>query len=484
MKYLEQLFNLEGRGALVIGGSGVLGGALALALAKAGARVVIVARRQDVLDQAAQEIKTATEGLVLPISADVMERGTAARVVKATLDEFGRVDIMVNNAGTSRAMAFESVTEEQWEEDFELKVWGAVRFIQTVIPEMRKVGGGRIINVTNIGGRTPGPASMPTSISRAAGIAITKGLSKDLAKDNILVTTVCIGLVKSGQHQRRYDARLEQEPNLAGAHLAAQFGAEGPNFNTLTACAASTQALGEATNIIRYGDADVMISDGTHSMIHPLGMTGFVRLTALSTRNDTPATASRPFDRTRDGFVLGEGAGILILEELEHAHGRGAPVLAEIVGFGSTADAFRITDIHEEGRGGVAAMRGALDSAAMRPEDIDYISAHGTSTEENDKIESLAIRKVFGDHAKKVAISSIKSMTGHLIAAAGAVELITCILAMRDGIVPPTINYEHPDPNCDLDYVPNKSRKMPVRACLSNSFGFGGQNDSLVVRAI
>ncbi len=277
---------------------------------------------------------------------------------------------------------------------------------------------------------------------------------------------------------------LEQDPNLAGGHIAVQFGAEGPNINTLTACAASTQAIGEATRIIQYGDADIMISGGTHSMIHPLGVTGFSRLTALSTRNDSCLTASRPFDRTRDGFVLGEGSGMLILEEWEHAKSRGAPILAEIVGYGSTADAFRITDIHEEGRGAIAAMTRALNSAKMTPADIDYISAHGTGTEENDKIESLAIRGVFGDRAKNVAISSIKSMVGHLIAAAGAVELITCVLAIRDGVVPPTINYANPDPNCDLDYVPNAARKSPVRACLSNSFGFGGQNDTLIIRAV
>lgn len=272
-----------------------------------------------------------------------------------------------------------------------------------------------------------------------------------------------------------------QEPNMAGAHLAAQFQAEGPNANTLTACAASTQAIGEASHIIRFGDADVMITGGTHSMIHPLGVTGFNRLTALSTRNDSCVTASRPFDRTRDGFVLGEGAGILILEALDHAKQRGAPILAEVVGYGSTADAFRITDIHEDGRGAIAAMQQALDHAGVTPSDIDYISAHGTSTEENDKIETLAIRKVFGDLAGKVAISSIKSMLGHLIAAAGAVELITCVLAIRDGVVPPTINYEHEDSNCRLDYVPNTSRRLPVEVVLSNSFGFGGQNDTLIV---
>ena len=275
----------------------------------------------------------------------------------------------------------------------------------------------------------------------------------------------------------------EQEPNLAGAHLAVQFNAQGPNINTLTACAASTQAIGEAFRLILYGDAEVMISGGTHSMIHPLGVTGFNRLTALSTRNDTCLTASRPFDRTRDGFVLGEGAGMLILEELEHARRRGANILAEVVGYGSTADAFRITDIHEDGRGAIAAMTTALASAGVTPAQVDYISAHGTGTEENDKIESLAIRKVFGDRATQVAVSSIKSMIGHLIAAAGAVELMTCVLAIRDGVVPPTINYHQPDPNCELDYVPNRARRLPVRIALSNSFGFGGQNDTLLVKA-
>ncbi len=276
---------------------------------------------------------------------------------------------------------------------------------------------------------------------------------------------------------------FEQDPHLSAAHLAVRFDAQGPNFNTLTACAASTQAIGEATNILRYDDTDIMISGGAHTMLHPLGITGFNRLTALSKRNDDPATASRPFDRTRDGFVLGEGAGIVILEELEHAKARAAPILAEVVGYGSTADAFRITDIHEDGRGSVAAMRIAMKTAGLSIEDIDYVSAHGTSTEENDKIETLAIRKVFGDRAKSVPISSIKGMIGHLIAAAGAVELITCVLAIRDGMIPPTINYQNPDANCDLDYVPNRARAAKVRATLSNSFGFGGQNDTLALTA-
>jgi len=277
---------------------------------------------------------------------------------------------------------------------------------------------------------------------------------------------------------------LEQDPNMGAAHIARLFQLEGPNFNTLTACAASTQAIGQATGIIRRGDAEVMVSGGTHSMIHPFGVTGFNRLTALSTRNDSPATSSRPFDRTRDGFVLGEGAGMVILEELERARARGAKIYGEIAGYGSTADAFRITDIHEEGRGGIAAMNMTLADAGITPADIDYISAHGTGTQENDKIETLAIRRVFGDLAPKVPISSIKSMMGHLIAAAGAVEVITCLLAIRDGKIPPTTNYSTPDPNCDLDYVPNEAREIPVKITLSNSFGFGGQNDTLIVRGL
>ncbi len=284
----------------------------------------------------------------------------------------------------------------------------------------------------------------------------------------------------------RFDthSELEQEPNAAASHLARRFDAQGPSFNTLTACAASTQAIGEATALIRRGDADVMITGGAHSMIHPLGVTGFNRLTALSTRNDACVSASRPFDQTRDGFVLGEGAGILILEEYERARRRGAHIWAEVVGYGSTADAFRVTDIHDTGRGAIAAMRAALADARLTPRDIQYISAHGTGTQENDKIETLAIRGVFGEHARNVPISSVKSMFGHLIAAAGAVELITCVLAIRDGALPPTINYRTPDPNCDLDYVPNVVRRTPVNAALSNSFGFGGQNDTLVIRRV
>ncbi len=274
----------------------------------------------------------------------------------------------------------------------------------------------------------------------------------------------------------------EQEPGTPAGHLASLFGARGPNANCLTACAASSQAIGEAVEFIRRGDADVMLSGGTHSMIHPFGVTGFNLLTALSTRNDEPQRASRPFDRDRDGFILGEGAGMLILEEFEHAQARGAVIHGEVAGYGSTADAFRITDSHDEGRGAIACIRQALDDAGLNPEDVDYINAHGTSTSVNDSIETLAIKQTFGDAAYKVPVSSTKSMMGHLIAAAGSVEAIVCLLTIRDGVLPPTVNLDNPDPDCDLDYIPHAARQHAVDVTLSNSFGFGGQNIALIIR--
>ena len=275
---------------------------------------------------------------------------------------------------------------------------------------------------------------------------------------------------------------MEQEPYQVINHLAEHFGVMGPVSNCLTACAASSQAIGEAVEIIRRGEADVMISGGAHSMIHPLGLAGFNLLTALSTRNEEPQKASRPFDKNRDGFVLSEGAGVLILEELEHAKKRGANIYAEFMGYGGSADAFRLTDPHPDGRGAVQAIQLALKDAGMSPQEVDYINAHGTSTELNDMIETLSVKKVFGAHARKIPMSSIKSMLGHMIAAAGAVELVASALTIRDGIIPATINYETPDEACDLDYVPNHARKAPVRSVLSNSFGFGGQNITLVIR--
>lgn len=290
------------------------------------------------------------------------------------------------------------------------------------------------------------------------------------------------------------DCEREQEPNMPLSHIARAFDVRGPAYNSLTACAASTQAIGEATEIIRRGSADVMIAGGAHTMIHPLGVTGFIRLTALSGRRDEFNAASRPFDQTRDGFVMGEGAGIVILETLEHAQARGASPIAEIIGYGSSADAYRITDIQPEGLGAVASMNEALQEAGIDPSGtgpdgrplVQYVSAHGTGTKENDSVETRAIKRVFGELAPQIPMSSIKSMMGHLIAAAGAVELITCIQSIRTGILPPTINLHHPDPDLDLDYVPNHARDMNsrggVRIAMSNSFGFGGQNDTLIVK--
>jgi 3-oxoacyl-[acyl-carrier-protein] synthase II len=276
-------------------------------------------------------------------------------------------------------------------------------------------------------------------------------------------------------------AEIEQEPNMPAGYVAGLFNAQGPNANCLTACAASSQAIGEATELIRRGEADAMLSGGAHSMIHPFGVTGFNLLTALSTSNDPPQKASRPFDRLRDGFVLGEGGAMIVLEELEHAKRRGARIYGEVLGYGTTADAYRITDIHPDGRGAIACMKMAIADAQINASDVAYVNAHGTSTAVNDRVESLACKQVFGERAYQTPVSSTKSMMGHLIAAAGVTEMIVCLMAIRDNVLPPTINYENPDPDCDLDYVPNEARPAKCDYALSNSFGFGGQNISLVV---
>ena len=273
---------------------------------------------------------------------------------------------------------------------------------------------------------------------------------------------------------------MEQEPNMPAGHIALMTGARGESRSCLTACAASTQAIGEAMMLIRHGRSDIMIAGGAHSMIHPLGVTGFNRLTALSTRNDSPQTASRPFSATRDGFVLGEGGAVVILESLESAKKRGVKILAEVIGFGSSSDAFRVTDMHEEARGAVQAINAAISDAGITCKDIDYISTHGTSTSENDSIETLAIKTVFKEAAPPA--SSPKSIFGHLIGATGCAELITCILAISDNILPPTMNLNDPDPKLDLDYVPNKPRKAKVDIAMSESFGFGGQNNVLIIK--
>jgi len=270
--------------------------------------------------------------------------------------------------------------------------------------------------------------------------------------------------------------------NLAAGQVSIRFGARGPNSAPCTACSSGAHAVGDAYRNIARGDADIMICGGTEAAITPMGVGGFAAMRALSTRNEEPSRASRPFDKERDGFVVGEGAGVLVLEELEMAKKRGASIIAELVGYGMSGDAYHITLPPDDGRGAQRVMLNAITDAGIRPEEVDYINAHGTSTPPNDRIESYAIRKLFGEHAYKLAISSTKSMIGHLLGAAGAVEAGISALVVQRGVIPPTINYENPDPDCDLDYTPNKFRTANVRYALSNSFGFGGTNASLLFK--
>jgi 3-oxoacyl-[acyl-carrier-protein] synthase II len=270
--------------------------------------------------------------------------------------------------------------------------------------------------------------------------------------------------------------------NLASGYVSIRTGAKGPNSATATACTTSAHAIGDSFRLIQRGDADVMICGGAEACITPMGVGGFAAMRALSQRNDEPQRASRPWDRERDGFVVGEGAGILILEELERARRREAPILAEIVGYGMSGDAFHVTAPCEDGDGAVRVMQNAIADAGLRPEEIDYVNAHGTSTPVGDRIEALALKRCFGEHAYKLAVSSTKSMTGHLLGGAGGLEAGITVLAIRDQVAPPTINYEFPDPECDLDFVPNQKRPMPIRYALTNSFGFGGTNGCLIFK--
>ncbi len=270
--------------------------------------------------------------------------------------------------------------------------------------------------------------------------------------------------------------------NLAAGNVSIRVGAKGPNSATATACATGAHAIGDSYRIIQRGDAEAMICGGSEAPICRMGIGGFAAMRALSTRNEEPERASRPWDKNRDGFVVGEGAGILVLEELEHARARGAPILAELVGYGMSADAFHITAPSEDGDGACRVMQSALRDAGLEPSVVDYVNAHGTSTEVGDKVETLALKRCFGEHAYKLAVSSTKSMTGHLLGGAGGFEAGVTILAIRDQIAPPTINYEVPDPDCDLDYVPNQARPMRIHYALSNSFGFGGTNGCLIFK--
>jgi len=301
-----------------------------------------------------------------------------------------------------------------------------------------------------------------------------------------------IGGISTFEDQHR--TLLEKGPNrvspffipmmisdMASGQVSILFGAKGPNYCTVSACSSGAHAVGEAFRIIQNSEADVMIAGGAEAPVTPVSFAGFCSMKAMSTRNDDPTRASRPFDSQRDGFVMGEGAGILILEELEHAKRRGAAILAEVVGYGATGDAHHMTAPAPEGEGAARAMRAAISDSGLPLREFGYVNAHGTSTQLNDKFETQAIKSVFGEHAHHVAVSSTKSMTGHLLGAAGGLETIICVLALERQVLPPTINYEHPDPDCDLDYVPNTARSVEVRAALSNSLGFGGHNVTLAL---
>jgi 3-oxoacyl-[acyl-carrier-protein] synthase II len=322
-----------------------------------------------------------------------------------------------------------------------------------------------------------------------SGLQITDDIASDVG---VYIGSGVGGL--STMHEQ-FRALFEKGPDRISPHMPNMFivdgapglvsimtGAKGPNFATVSACATSSNSIGEAWETIRRGDAKVMIAGGSEKGVTPLAMASFDNMHAISRRNDDPQGASRPFDATRDGFVMGEGAGVLILEDLDFARARGAPILAEIIGYGSTADAYHVTEQAPGGVGLVRAMRRALQKAGLYPEQVDYINAHGTSTPYNDRTETQAIKQCFGDHAYRIPISSIKSMTGHTVGAAGGVEAVVSIMTVGTGIIPPTLNLHHPDPECDLDYVPNKARQATVNIALSNSMGFGGHNACLIFK--
>ena len=333
----------------------------------------------------------------------------------------------------------------------------------------------------------------------AAGIEAIRDSGLDLARENLEQIGVCIGSGIGGLPliEDTHDAVLAGGPrkispffvpgsiiNMISGQLSIMYGLKGPNLAIVTACTTANHSIGEAGRLIEYGDADVMIAGGSESTISSLGVGGFCAARALSTRNDDPPAASRPWDRDRDGFVLGEGAGVVALEEYEHARARGARIYCELVGYGMSADAHHITAPCEDGEGPVRCMANALRNAGLNRDEVDYINAHGTSTPLGDLAETVAIKRCFGDHAKKLAVSSTKSMTGHLLGAAGGIEAVFSALALHEQVAPPTINLVNQDPECDLDFVPNVARRMPMRIALSNSFGFGGTNGSLVLRRI
>jgi 3-oxoacyl-[acyl-carrier-protein] synthase II len=330
----------------------------------------------------------------------------------------------------------------------------------------------------------------------AADFALAdSGLKIDAAEADMIGVYIGSGIGGFATIEREHETLMKEGPrrispffipaaivNLASGWVSIRTGAKGPNSATCTACTTSAHAVGDSFRLIQRGDADAMIAGGSEAAITPLGVGGFSAMRALSTRNDDPAHASRPFDKERDGFVIGEGSGIVVLEELEHARRRGAPIYCEVVGYGMSSDAYHISAPCEDGDGAMRVMNRTLKDAGVAPGVVDYVNVHGTSTPQGDKVEVLALKRVFGDHARHMAISSTKSMTGHLLGAAGGLEAGITALTLKTQIIPPTINYEHPDPDCDLDIVPNAARKADVRYALSNSFGFGGTNGALLFR--
>lgn len=334
-------------------------------------------------------------------------------------------------------------------------------------------------------------------LAMAAAAMALEGSGLVAEKEDGRQVGVIIGTGVGGieTHAVQYERFLEEGPNrvspffipmmianMASGLVSMRYGFKGPNYTTVSACSSGAHSLGDAYRWIKYGDAEVMVAGGAEACITPMALAGFCAMKALSRRNDAPEKACRPFDAERDGFVMGEGAGIAVLEELGRAEARGARILAEVVGYGMNADAYHMTMPSPDGQGATECMRLALEEAKLPPDAVDYINAHGTSTPYNDRTETAAIRRLFGDQADRLVISSTKSMTGHTLGAAGGVEFAVCSLSIRDGIVPPTINYEHPDPECDLDYVPNEARKRDIGVALTNSFGFGGHNACLVLR--
>ena len=336
-----------------------------------------------------------------------------------------------------------------------------------------------------------------TQIGMAAAKCAIEDSGLDLAKENLSRIGAITGTGIGGLDviEEEHSALMAKGPrrvspflipmiitNMLPGEIAIQYGMSGPNYAVSSACASANHAIGDSLRTIRYGDADVMITGGAEAAITPLGLAGFCNIKALSKRNDEPQKASRPFDKNRDGFVMGEGAGIIVIESLDHALKRGARIYAELAGYGASDDAYHITAPHPDAESAVMAMKKAMADAEVNPDQIDYINAHGTSTEYNDKTETLAIKKVFGEKAYKIPISSTKSMTGHLLGAAGGAELIAAVLCMEQGFIHPTINYETPDPECDLDYVPNTAREQKINCALSNSLGFGGHNSVLIIK--